>query len=56
MKYYILSIKIHVKLNKKDIVFRPDLKLWLIVVLPKLHGLDKGVNPNLTSEKQVVNH
>ena len=38
-----LLIPIYMKLNKEDILFKPDLRC---TVLPKVHGLDRVMDPN----------
>ena len=50
-KYY----DIHMKLKKKYILFKPDLRPKSSnAVFPKIHGIDIVVNPNLRPEKQVL--
>ena len=41
-----LSIIMNMKVNMKSILFKPDLKLRLLVVLPEIHGIDKGMDPS----------
>ena len=49
-----LSITIYRKLNKKDILFTPDLKLSLVYSLDSSTWYRQGMNPNQKPEKQVA--
>ena len=53
-KYYLLDITIYLRMNKRDIWTKWDLAKTHVTVLPKVHSVDKGVDPKVRPDKQIT--
>ena len=53
-KYYLLDITTYTKTKKRYLIQTRSQTKINGTILPKVHGIDKGVNPNVRPEKQII--